>query len=290
MTRNGANIAKRDFFEIVPVEACIPGSNGLAARSRRSFIRRGSRPDFTTPTRLSPTTSIFDRAVALVRRREEAADLRLFAATYGRRDGRVDDPAGSMVEAAAADEPLGCRKHAFDLWALRQAAAGSAPPHWAGSNSSTCLAERVTTGRMMSLSPRTTGKVAAGETIRLFQVASPGLSRWRAAARLRLCEGLCRGDVVLWHQGRDSGILQYRQRRGAQLSRSDECARHRLRQTAEHRICRHPAGDPAELPILSPRATLTRLRQAATMLPFTPLEAAVTDLVTHHLAQSDPYL
>jgi ADP-L-glycero-D-manno-heptose 6-epimerase len=37
-------------------------------------------------------------------------------------------------------------------------------------------------------------------------------------------------------------------------------------------------------------ATLTRLRQAGYNAPFTPLEAAVTDLVTHHLAQSDPYL
>ena len=42
--------------------------------------------------------------------------------------------------------------------------------------------------------------------------------------------------------------------------------------------------------ILNLPAKLTHLRQVGYNAPFTPLEAAVTDLVTHHLAHSDPYL
>jgi len=37
-------------------------------------------------------------------------------------------------------------------------------------------------------------------------------------------------------------------------------------------------------------AQMSRLRQAGYNAPFPPLEAAVHDFVTHHLAQSDPYL
>ncbi len=38
------------------------------------------------------------------------------------------------------------------------------------------------------------------------------------------------------------------------------------------------------------QAAMSRLRQAGYNAPFTPLEAAVNDFVTNHLAQSDPYL
>ena len=93
----------------------------------------------------------------------------------------------------------------------------------------------------------------------------------------------------LWRQGRDSGI--YNIGSGEARSFLD------LMNALGTACGRAPNIEFVDIPPeIRPNyqyfteATLTRLRQAGYNTPFTPLEAAVTDLVTHHLAQPDPYL
>lgn len=51
------------------------------------------------------------------------------AATYGNGEQGHDD---SVIDGLRPLNRYGCSKHLFDLWALRQVAAGHAPPQWCG--------------------------------------------------------------------------------------------------------------------------------------------------------------
>ena len=93
----------------------------------------------------------------------------------------------------------------------------------------------------------------------------------------------------LWRQGRDSGVYNI----GSGEARSFVDLMNALGAACG----RAPTIEFVDIPPeIRPNyqyfteAKLTRLRQAGYNAPFTPLEAAVTDLVTHHLAQNDPYL
>ena len=142
---------------------------------------------------------LLDRAVALVRGDAQDADLRLVGRDLWRRLGRVSTmPAAS--HALKRLRPLnlyGWSKHAFDLWAMRQAAAGTAPPLWAGLKFFNVFGPNEHhKGDMMSLVVKNYPRIIAGETIRAVQVAPPGIRRRRADARFRLRQGLRRGDAV----------------------------------------------------------------------------------------------
>ena len=180
---------------------CSPGSSGSATRSRRCFIsaRSRTRPS-PTPTRSSRNN--LNYSIALWRwcaaARKKPLIYASSAATYGDGSAGFDDAGG--IDEFKRLRPLnlyGWSKHAFDLWAMRQAAAGHAPPLWAGLKFFNVFGPNEHhKGDMMSLVVKNYPRIAAGETIRAVQIAPPGLCRWRAAARLRLCQGLRRGDAV----------------------------------------------------------------------------------------------
>jgi ADP-L-glycero-D-manno-heptose 6-epimerase len=287
------NIAKRDFFEIVPVEALHSWLERFGGEVEAIFhLGAISATTFTDADEIIANN--LNYSIALWRWCAAAKRPLIYAssaATYGDGTAGFDDAGG--IDAFKRLRPMnlyGWSKHAFDLWALRQAAAGAAPPHWAGLKFFNVFGpNEYHKGDMMSLVAKNYRKVAAGETIRLFKSHRPDYRDGEQRRDFVYAKDCVAAMLWLWRQGRDSGI--YNIGSGEARSFLD------LMNALGTACGRAPNIEFVDIPPeIRPNyqyfteATLTRLRQAGYNAPFTPLEAAVTDLVTHHLAQSDPYL
>ena len=287
------NIAKRDFFEIVPVDALHSWLERFGGEVEAIFhLGAISATTFTDADEIIANN--LNYSIALWRWCAAAKRPLIYAssaATYGDGTAGFDDAGG--IDAFKRLRPMnlyGWSKHAFDLWALRQAAAGAAPPHWAGLKFFNVFGpNEYHKGDMMSLVAKNYRKVAAGETIRLFKSHRPDYRDGEQRRDYVYAKDCVAAMLWLWRQGRDSGI--YNIGSGEARSFLD------LMNALGTACGRAPNIEFVDIPPeIRPNyqyfteATLTRLRQAGYNAPFTPLEAAVTDLVTHHLAQSDPYL
>jgi ADP-L-glycero-D-manno-heptose 6-epimerase len=287
------NIAKRDFFEIVPVEALHSWLERFGGEVEAIFhLGAISATTFTDADEIIANN--LNYSIALWRWCAAAKRPLIYAssaATYGDGTAGFDDAGG--IDAFKRLRPMnlyGWSKHAFDLWALRQAVAGAAPPHWAGLKFFNVFGpNEYHKGDMMSLVAKNYRKVAAGETIRLFKSHRPDYRDGEQRRDFVYAKDCVAAMLWLWRQGRDSGI--YNIGSGEARSFLD------LINALGTACGRAPNIEFVDIPPeIRPNyqyfteATLTRLRQAGYNAPFTPLEAAVTDLVTHHLAQSDPYL
>jgi ADP-L-glycero-D-manno-heptose 6-epimerase len=287
------NIAKRDFFEIVPVEGLHSWLERFGGDVEAIFhLGAISATTFTDADEIIANNVNY--SIALWRWCAAAQRPLIYAssaATYGDGTAGFDDAGG--IDAFKRLRPMnlyGWSKHAFDLWALRQAAAGAAPPHWAGLKFFNVFGpNEYHKGDMMSLVAKNYRKVAAGETIRLFKSHRPDYRDGEQRRDFVYVKDCVAAMLWLWRQGRDSGI--YNIGTGEARSFLD------LMNALGAACGRAPNIEFVDIPPeIRPNyqyfteAKLTRLRQAGYNAPFTPLEAAVTDLVTHHLAQSDPYL
>ncbi len=287
------NIAKRDFFEIVPVEALHSWLERFGGEVEAIFhLGAISATTFTDADEIIANN--LNYSIALWRWCAAAKRPLIYAssaATYGDGTAGFDDAGG--IDALKRLRPMnlyGWSKHAFDLWALRQAVAGAAPPHWAGLKFFNVFGpNEYHKGDMMSLVAKNYRKVAAGETIRLFKSHRPDYRDGEQRRDFVYAKDCVAAMLWLWRQGRDSGI--YNIGSGEARSFLD------LMNALGTACGRPPNIEFVDIPPeIRPNyqyfteAKLTRLRQAGYNAPFTPLEAAVTDLVTHHLAQSDPYL
>jgi len=287
------NIAKRDFFEIVPVEALHSWLERFGGEVEAIFhLGAISATTFTDADEIIANN--LNYSIALWRWCAAAKRPLIYAssaATYGDGTAGFDDAGG--IDAFKRLRPMnlyGWSKHAFDLWALRQAVAGAAPPHWAGLKFFNVFGPNAYhKGDMMSLVAKNYRKVAAGETILLFKSHRPDYRDGEQRRDFVYAKDCVAAMLWLWRQGRDSGI--YNIGSGEARSFLD------LMNALGTACGRAPNIEFVDIPPeIRPNdqycteATLTRLRQAGYNAPVTPLEAAVTDLVTHHLAQSDPYL
>lgn len=287
------NIAKRDFFEIVPVEGLHSWLERFGGDVEAIFhLGAISATTFTDADEIIANN--LNYSIALWRWCAAAQRPLIYAssaATYGDGTAGFDDAGG--IDAFKRLRPMnlyGWSKHAFDLWALRQAAAGSAPPHWAGLKFFNVFGpNEYHKGDMMSLVAKNYRKVAADETIRLFKSHRPDYRDGEQRRDFVYVKDCVAAMLWLWRQGRDSGI--YNIGTGEARSFLD------LMNALGAACGRAPNIEFVDIPPeIRPNyqyfteAKLTRLRQAGYNAPFTPLEAAVTDLVTHHLVQSDPYL
>jgi ADP-L-glycero-D-manno-heptose 6-epimerase len=287
------NIAKRDFFEIVPVDALHSWLERFGGEVEAIFhLGAISATTFTDADEIIANN--LNYSIALWRWCAAAKRPLIYAssaATYGDGTAGFEDAGG--IDAFKRLRPMnlyGWSKHAFDLWALRQAAAGAAPPHWAGLKFFNVFGpNEYHKGDMMSLVAKNYGKVAAGEALRLFKSHRPDYRDGEQRRDFVYVKDCVAAMLWLWRQGRDSGI--YNIGSGEARSFLD------LMNALGTACGRAPNIEFVDIPPeIRPtyqyftEAKLTRLRQAGYNAPFTPLEAAVTDLVTHHLAQSDPYL
>ena len=287
------NIAKRDFFEIVPVEALHSWLERFGGEVEAIFhLGAISATTFTDADEIIANN--LNYSIALWRWCAAAKRPLIYAssaATYGDGTAGFEDAGG--IDAFKRLRPMnlyGWSKHAFDLWALRQAAAGAAPPHWAGLKFFNVFGpNEYHKGDMMSLVAKNYRKVAAGETIALFKSHRPDYRDGEQRRDFVYVKDCVAAMLRLWRQGRNSGI--YNLGTGEARSFLDLI-------NALGAACGvAPKIEFIDIPPdIRPsyqyftEAQMGRLRQAGYNAPFTPLEAAVHDFVTNHLAQSDPYV
>src|SRR6266403_245949 len=161
------NIAKRDFVEIVPVDGLLAWLDRFGDGVEVIFHLGAISATTETDADLMIANNL-NYSIALWRWCAAAKKPLIYAssaATYG--DGAAGfDDAGDIEEFKRL-RPMnlyGWSKHAFDLWVLRQAAAGFAPPLWVGLKFFNVFGPNEHhKGDMMSLVVKNYRKVATGE-------------------------------------------------------------------------------------------------------------------------------
>jgi ADP-L-glycero-D-manno-heptose 6-epimerase len=287
------NIAKRDLSEIVPTEK-FPGwldrySSEVEAVfylcANSSTTERDA--DLIIDTNLNSSIAIWRWCAAQQKPLLYASS----AATYGDGTQGFDD-AGGLAELKRL-KPMnlyGWSKHAFDLWALREAAKGHAPPLWIGLKFFNVFGpNEYHKGEMMSLVAKNHARIAAGEAIRLFKSHRPGIADGDQKRDFIYVKDCAAAMLWLWRQGRESGIYNL----GTGTAKS-----FRELMEATGAVC----GGPPKIDYVDTppairsnyqyvtEAKMGRLRGLGYNAPFTPLGEAVEDFVINYLAQPDPYL
>jgi ADP-L-glycero-D-manno-heptose 6-epimerase len=287
------NIAKRDFFEIVPIDRLTAWLERFGDKVEAVFHLGANSSTFAIDademiaTNLNYTIGLWRWCAAADRPLIYASS----AATYGDGSSGFDDAGGT--EALKRLRPLnlyGWSKHAFDLWALREAASGHAPPRWIGFKFFNVFGpNEYHKGEMMSLVAKNFDRVAAGEPVRLLKSHRPDFRDGEQLRDFVYVKDCAAAMLWLWRHGRDNGI--YNLGTGKARSFLDLI-------NAVGAAC----GVPAKIEFIDmpdtirakyqyfTEAVMTRLRQAGYNAPFTPLEDAIADCVQNHLSQPDPYL
>ena len=287
------NIAKRDLFEIVPIDGLF-GWLDRFGDEVEAVIHLGAISATTATDADAIIATNFSHSIALWRWCVRAGRRFIYAssaATYGDGGAGFDDRGD--VAALQRLRPLnlyGWSKHAFDRWALREAAAGRAPPFWAGVKFFNVFGpNEYHKGEMMSIVAKTYPRIAAGEPVRLFKSHRADVGDGEQTRDFVYVKDCAAVLVWLLRDGRLSGIFNFGT--GRRRSFKDLVG-------AVGAACgRAPVIDYVDTPAaIRPNyqywteAKMAKLRAAGYAAPFTPLEDAVTDYVTNYLARPDPYL
>lgn len=287
------NIAKRELSEIVPVEGVLPFLEANAGRVEAVF-HLGANSSTTARDADAVIADNLNCSKAIWRWCSRSGTRLIYAssaATYGDGSAGFDDTGG--IAEYRRLRPLnlyGWSKHAFDVWAMREAAAGRAPPFWAGLKFFNVFGpNEYHKGDMMSLVAKNYARVAAGDAVALFKSHRPDIpdgGQRRDFIYVKDCAA-----VMLWllREGRHSGI--YNLGTGQARSFQDLIAAIALACGVDARID-YIDTPPAIRPNYQyfTEADMRRLRASGYTAAFTPLEAAVADYVTQNLSRPDPYL
>src|SRR5579863_35073 len=174
------NIAKRDFCEIVPVDGLFPWLERHGADVEAIFHLGANSStteddaDHIIATNLNYSIAVWRWCAAHGKKLIYASS----AATYGDGTAGFDDAGG--IAAFKRLRPLnlyGWSKHAFDLWAMREAASGHAPPFWVGLKFFNVFGpNEYHKGEMMSLLAKRFDDARSGRAIRLFKSHRDGIA------------------------------------------------------------------------------------------------------------------
>ncbi|HEY3911334.1 MAG TPA: ADP-glyceromanno-heptose 6-epimerase [Stellaceae bacterium] len=287
------NIARRDVFEIVPIGRLLGWLDRFGERVEVVF-HLGANSSTTANDADEIVATNLNYSVALWRWCTAAGKRLIYAstaATYG--DGTFGfDDRGGIAELRRL-RPLnlyGWSKHAFDLWASREALAGRAPPLWIGLKLFNVFGpNEYHKGEMMSLVAKNYPRIVAGDPVRLFKSHRPDVADG-AQSRDFIYVKDC-AAVMLWllEHATESGVFNL----GTGVGRS-----FRDLMNAVGAACGvapiieyvdTPPAIRANYQYFT-EARIEKLRQAGYTAPFTPLEAAVHDFVARHLATGDRYL
>jgi ADP-L-glycero-D-manno-heptose 6-epimerase len=213
------------------------------------------------------------------------------AATYGDGARGLDDDNDLAVLAAL--RPLnayGWSKALFDLFAVRQAARGYAPPQWAGLKFFNVYGPNEEhKGPMKSVAAQIWPDVAHGRSVKLFKSYHPDYADGGQLRDFVYVRDAV--DVVEWlvSQPKTSGVFNV----GSGQARSFED----LARTVFSAAGVQPQIDYISMPLqlrdryqYFTQAKLDRLRAAGYDGPFTSLEDGIGDYVKSFLSQADPYL
>jgi len=287
------NIARRDFFEIVPVDGLFAWLDRFGEKLEAVF-HLGAISATTFNDADVMTDNNLNYSIARWRWCAAAGKPLIYAssaATYGDGSAGFDDAGG--IEALKRLRPLnlyGWSKHAFDLWATREAAAERAPPRWLGLKFFNVFGpNEYHKGDMMSLVAKNYPRIAAGEPIRLFKSHRPDYADGEQCRDFIYVIKDC-AAVMLWllRSATNSGIFNV----GTGQARNFR----QLMEAVGLACGVAPIIEYVETPpaIRSgyqyfTEAVVGKLRAAGYTASFTPLETAVSDFVTEYLAK-DPYL
>jgi ADP-L-glycero-D-manno-heptose 6-epimerase len=287
------NIAKRDFAEIVAIDA-LPGWLEREGDQVEAVFHLGAISATTMTDADVMIAANLNSSIAVWRWCTRAGKRLIYAssaATYG--DGTAGFDDDDDIAALKRLRPLnlyGWSKHAFDLWVLREAAAGRTPPFWAGLKFFNVYGpNEYHKGDMMSLVAKNYPRIMAGEPVRLFRSHRPDVADGAQTRDFIYVKDVA--DVMLWllREGRHSGIFNL----GTGTARSFR----ELIEAAGRACGRQPQIEFIDTPpAIRPNyqyfteAAMGRLRQAGYSAPFTQLNDAVADFVTNYLARPDPYL
>ena len=287
------NLAKRDFYELVTIEGLPAWLDRFGAEVEAIFHLGANAStteidaDLIIETNLNATIALWRWCAAHGKPLIYASS----AATYGDGNEGFDD-AGGLAEFKRL-RPMnlyGWSKHAFDLWALREAAKGHAPPSWFGLKFFNVFGpNEYHKDDMMSLVAKNHAKIAAGETIRLFKSHREGIADGEQSRDFVYVKDCAAVMLWLWRQKPASGIYNL----GTGTASS-----FRALMEATGIAC----GVPPKIEYVDTppairsnyqyktEARMNRLRGLGYNAPFTPLQEAVTDFVANYLAKPDPYL
>jgi ADP-L-glycero-D-manno-heptose 6-epimerase len=290
------NIAKREFYEIVPVDRLFGWLDRFGGAVEAVFHLGANSSTFANDADEIIATNL-NYSVALWRWCAAAGKPLIYAssaATYGDGSAGFDDRGG--IDALRRLRPLnlyGWSKHAFDLWASRQAAAGNAPPRWVGLKFFNVFGPNEHhKGEMMSLVVKNYPKIAAGQTVPLFKSHRPDYRDGEQCRDFVYVKDCAASLLWLWRldRGRDiNGIYNL----GSGRARTFLDLIHAVGAACDVR----PKIEFIDIPPVIrsnyqyfTEAGMTRLRAAGYDQPATPLEDAVRDCVQNYLSQPDPYL
>jgi len=210
-TEKWRNIAKRDFFEIVPPDALLDWLDRFTEKVEAVF-HLGAISSTTATDADAVIANNLNYSVALWRWCTRTCTPLIYAssaATYG--DGLAGFDDRGDIAAFKRLRPLnlyGWSKHAFDLWAMREAAVGRAPPLWVGLKFFNVFGpNEYHKGDMMSIVAKNYRRVAGGEPVRLFKSHRPEIADGEqcrpfvisaAVTRHRfVCQNVCKRRVPI---------------------------------------------------------------------------------------------
>ncbi len=286
------NIAKHDVADLVAPEAM---TEWLAANAKRvtAVVHMGAISSTTeedvdliaeTNFRLSKTA--WDWCAAEKKPLVYASS----AATYGGGEhGFIDDNTYAAVRALQPLNAYGWSKQLFDLYALREAARGHAPPKWSGLRFFNVYGpNEYHKGGQKSVVAHMYPKASAGETTRLFKSHHPDYpdgGQKRDFVYVDDC-----ADVTEWLLARDEGaglvnIGTGRARTFLDLAHALYAAVHKQ---AKIEFVDTPEDIRRNYQYFT-EADLSRLRALGYNRQMTSIEAGVGEYVREYLAKDDPY-
>jgi ADP-L-glycero-D-manno-heptose 6-epimerase len=213
------------------------------------------------------------------------------AATYGAGEAGFDDE--FSVTALRRLRPLnlyGWSKHAFDLWAAQQVAAGApAPPAWAGVKFFNVYGpNEYHKGKMISAVKVKHEEVAAGGPAKLFRAEQPGMKDGDQARDFIWVGDVVRALRFMLEAPRLSGLFNLgtgAARTYADMARA-VCAANNVPARIEY--VDMPATLRGKYQSFT-QAPMTRLRDAGFTAPFTSLEEGVSTYINDYLRRPSPY-
>jgi ADP-L-glycero-D-manno-heptose 6-epimerase len=290
------NIAKRDFYEIVPVEGLF---DWLARRGGEveAVFHLGANSSTTERDADHIIATNLNYSIAMWRWCAAAGRPLIYAssaATYGDGSAGFDD--GGGIDAFKQLRPLnlyGWSKHAFDLWALREAAAGRAPPAWFGLKFFNVFGPNEHhKGDMTSLVVKNYPRILAGETVQLFRSHRPDFADGEQTRDFVYVKDCAAVMLWLWRQATRaeiSGIYNLGTGQARSFLDLTKAVGGACGVAPRIEFIDTPPAIRSNYQYFT-EANMTRLRQAGYNAPFASLEDAVRDCVTQHLARPDPYL
>jgi len=212
------------------------------------------------------------------------------AATYG--DGSQGFNDAQDVESLSALRPLnayGWSKALFDIFAVREAAIGRAPPQWTGLKFFNVYGpNEAHKGPMSSVAAQLWRHVAAKEPVKLFRSHRAGYADGGQMRDFIYVRDVAQCIAWLALTPSVNGVFNLGSGRARTFAD--------LAQAVFVAAGQEPMIEYIDMPILFrdayqyfTEARMDRLRSAGWTSEFTPLEEGVADYVRRYLARSDPY-